>query len=144
MFSFPWGLSCCSPLVTTWLREVSLVARDSAGGAVGLASRGLAEARGWTIWCWSCMWGLVQWASSYWWSWQRSHKRLNRFLWGWHRGWFWQWGEVGSGFSGNMLMCWWLLSMVHLGGCACAWVYFLKSLISLPNVHLVEDSWVFG
>lgn len=26
----------------------------------------------------------------------------------------------------------------------CAWVYFLKSLISLPNVHLVEDSWVFG
>lgn len=26
----------------------------------------------------------------------------------------------------------------------CAWVYFLKSLISLPNVHWVEDSWVFG
>ena len=26
----------------------------------------------------------------------------------------------------------------------CAWVYFLKSLISLLNVHLVEDSWVFG
>ena len=36
--------------LTTWLREVSLVARDSAGGAVGLASRGSAEARGWTIW----------------------------------------------------------------------------------------------
>ena len=26
----------------------------------------------------------------------------------------------------------------------CAWVHFLKSLISLLNVHLVEDSWVFG
>lgn len=50
VFSFPWGLSCCSPLVTTRLREVSLVARVSAGGAVGLASRGSAEARGWTIW----------------------------------------------------------------------------------------------
>lgn len=90
------------------------------------------------------MWGLVQWASSYWWSSERSHKRLNRILWGWHGGWFWQWDEVGLGSSGNMLLCWWLLSMVHLSGCECVLVYFLKSLTGLPNVHWVEDSWVFG
>lgn len=34
--------------------------------------------------------------------------------------------------------------MVHLSDCVCILVFFLKSLIGQPNVHWVEDSWVFG